>query len=152
MRKDLCFLILSVFFVLKGGFVFAQSNEIIDKLLDEKIALFGETVYISLAAAGLIQESASIEESITILETKNWGIVKSKDDPISLGEYSYLLMKIFDLKGGLMYSLSPGPRYACREFEYLGFIKLKPTPYRNISGEEVLQILGKLLTWLREHK
>jgi hypothetical protein len=152
MRKSLFFLIFGGLVILPSALVSAQSNELLDKLLDEKAASFGDTVYLGLSSAGLVPETASVEESVSFLEGKQWGLSKSKDDPISLGEYSYLLMKIYDIPGGLMYSLSPGPRYACREFEYLGLVKLKPTPYRNVSGEEVIQMLGKFLEWREEHK
>jgi len=148
--KRSCFLLLVFLFsgVLAG---FAQSNKLIDGVLGQKEADYSTTIYLVLSAAGIVPESATVEDAVKVLGEKNWGI--AQPDPsatISLGQYSYLLMKAFDIEGGLMYRLLPGPRYAPREVAYLGFVTDRPTPYRSVSGEEVLRILGMVLSWKEE--
>jgi hypothetical protein len=54
-------------------------------------------------------------------------------------------MKAFDEKGGLMYRLFPGPRYAVRELAYLGLVHGKAHSGRFPSGQEVVQILSSYL-------
>jgi len=131
--------------------LFAQSNIIIDELLAEEKATFGKTVYISLVAAGLIPEEKSVGESLQYLDTLGWKLKeKGTNDIIKLGEYSYLLMMAFDISGGIFYTLFPGPRYAVREFAYLGFVRRSPLAYRTLSGEEVIRILGKVLEWEKD--
>ena len=56
-------------------------------------------------------------------------------------------MKAFEIPGGLLYALFPGPRYACNELAYLGFIKGNNSPYRTLSGEEMLRMMGYALGW-----
>jgi hypothetical protein len=126
---------------------FAQSNSIIDEVLDQQKADFSMTVYLVLSAARLVPESATIQESMAALTERGWLVPADGPAEISLGQYSYLLMKAFDIPGGLMYRLFPGPRYATREAAYLGFVTDRPTPNRSVSGEEALRILGAVLAW-----
>jgi hypothetical protein len=124
----------------------AQSNQILDQLLQQPQARFGDVVYLTLAAAKIVADTATPDQAIQTLQQQNWkAAILAADAPISLGDYSYLLMKAFNVKGGIFYSLFPGPRYACRE---LGFLKVIPSdarPLRYVSGEEVVRILGNML-------
>jgi hypothetical protein len=70
---------------------------------------------------------------------------RGAQDPVTLGEISFLIMKTLGLPGGLMYMIFPGPRYAARELAYLGFIPGNTHPSRAISGQEVMHILGQAL-------
>jgi len=145
----LCFL-LSVFV---SRPLLAQSNRLIDQLLQEDKATFGKSAYLCLMAANLIPQRAGVADALAYLEKANWGItVKKADEPIQLGELAYLLMKAFDMKGGIMYSLAPGPRYACRELAYLDIISGKVSPYRYISGERALQIISNTVAWREDRQ
>ncbi len=130
----------------------AQSNQLLDQLLDEPQATFGDVVYLTLAAAKVVPDTATPAEAIQALQQQGWKVeMLPADAPISLGTYSYLLMKAFKVSGGLFYGLFPGPRYACRE---LGWLKVIPTdarPLRTLSGEEAVRILGRMLA-LQEEK
>lgn len=128
--------------------VSAQSNAVIDELLEKETADWGNTAYLVLSAAELIDENTEISKVLSILEKQQWNLKLHKEkQSITLGEYSYLLMKAFNVPGGLMYMLIPGPRYAARELSYLNFIDDDSSPYRTLSGEEVLRIMGRLLEW-----
>ncbi len=145
--------LLFLFFILIAGnmTLAGQSNVLIDNLLVEEKATFGKTAYLALAAAGIIPEEATLEDAIYVLEKQEWGIdLKEPDNPITLGEFSFLLMKAFNIQGGLMYSIIPGARYACRELAYLKVIPGNTSTYRTPSGEEVVRILGRLLEWKEE--
>ena len=126
----------------------AQSNALLDVLLEEKQASFGNTVYLALAAADIIEETASPSQASVILEQQDWGILRKEvDEPITLGEMSFLYMKTFKIRGGLLYRLFPGPRYAARELAYMGFVDGSSSAYRIPSGEEAVRILGDVLEW-----
>jgi hypothetical protein len=131
----------------------AQSNQLIDQLLQEDQATFGKSAYLCLMAANLIPQNAGENDALAYLEKANWGMaVKKADEPIRLGELAYLLMKAFNMKGGIMYSLAPGPRYACRELAYLDIITGRVHPDRIISGERALQIIGNMVAWKEDHQ
>ena len=126
----------------------AQSNLVLDELLEEDQASFGNAVYITLTASGLAPDEISPEEAVEVLEQQNWGVtLKRVDEPITLGEISFLFMRAFEMKGGIMYRLFPGPRYASRELAYWGFIVDDSSASRIPSGEEALGILGNVLEW-----
>ena len=129
----------------------AQSNLVLDELLEEDQASFGKAVYITLTASGIVPDDSSPEQAVAVLEEQNWGLtLRGADEPITLGEMSFLYMRAFDMKGGIMYRLFPSPRYASRELAYLGFINGDSSSRRIPSGEEALRVLGNLLEWKEE--
>jgi hypothetical protein len=146
MRKS-C-LLLPVFLFVVSAIGFTQSNKLLDELLEQKEAGFATSALLVLSAAGIIPEDATLEKAAAALAEQNWGIqVPEEPKAISLGEFAYLLMRAFDIPGGVMYRLLPGPRYAAREIAYLGFIVDRASPYRSLSGEEALDALGMALEW-----
>ena len=142
------FFILFVSIIVNVPTLYAQSNELIDKLLAQEEATFGETVVLVLSGAGLIGENSSEAEAISYIKDKNWGFNEIKtDSPVTAGALSLLVMRAFDIPGGIFYRLFPGKRYAYREMVYLGLISKKGGPYRKLTGEEVLRVLQSTLEW-----
>jgi len=68
------------------------------------------------------------------------------DESITLGKLSFLMMKAFDIKGGMMYFFLPGPRYAFRIMVSRSFIQGAADPAMTVSGEWFLRILGNVLS------
>jgi len=126
----------------------AQSNTVVDALLAEKSATFGEAAYMVMAAITAVPDTASVEDAVAALKARQWGIgVPDTSSPITLGQYSYLLMRAFKIGGGIMYGLFPGPRYAARELAFRKLISGDASPYRTLSGAEVVQILGNVMSY-----
>ncbi len=128
--------------------LWAQSNAVMDSLLAQKQASFGDAVYMAMSAVKLVPETASPADAIKALKGEAWGVsVLAADAPITLGQYAFLLMRAFKMRGGLMYSLFPGPRYAARELAYDRLIYGDASPYRTVSGREVVEILGSVMRY-----
>jgi hypothetical protein len=143
--------LLPIFLSLVAAAGFAQSNGVIDEVLGQEKADFSMSVYLVLSAAEIIPESATTDEALSALSEKGWGLAPPGDGAtITLGQYSHLLMQAFGIPGGVMYRLFPGPRYATREAAFRGFVSDRPTPYRSVSGEEAIRILGAVLSWKEE--
>ena len=125
-----------------GGVLGAQSNQVVDRLLDEKAAQFGDAAYMILNAAGIVPEEATDADVVAAVQAGGWlkGPV-TESQPITLGQVCYLIMKTQKMSGGLLYRMFPGPRYATREFAYMKFIRGIPHPGRTVSGEEVMRML-----------
>jgi hypothetical protein len=124
----------------------AQSNQLLDQILEQPKVSFGQAAYLVLTAVQKLPETASPEQAADALTSSGWKVkVRAADQPISLGEYSYLLMQAFGLKGGLFYRLLPGPRYAAREMAFSRFIRGDGSPYRTLSGEEAVGMLQRAL-------
>jgi hypothetical protein len=146
-------LILLLAFMLLGAIVHvsAQSNEVLDALLEEETTSFGQAAYLVLTASARIPDDTSPAEAAEEITAQGWKLpARTAEEPLTLGEYSFLLMQAFELKGGIMYRIIPGPRYAGRELAYLKFIKGNTSPYRTFSGEEAIGILGRLMEWKEE--
>jgi hypothetical protein len=124
----------------------AQSNEVIDRLLQQPRTSFGAAAYLVLAASEAIPPEATEQEALATLGQKHWRLrTRQAEEPIRLGEYCYLIMKAFEVKGGLMYHMIPRPRYAVRELAYLGIVRDKAYSARYPSGQEAVQILSSFL-------
>jgi hypothetical protein len=67
------------------------------------------------------------------------------DENITLGKLSFLIMRAFNIKGGMMYAILPGPRYAFRTMVSRSFIQGAADPSMTVNGERFLHILGKVL-------
>lgn len=124
----------------------AQSNDVLDELLDQDPARFAHTAYVVLAAAEMIDENVSVSEAYQAYQALGWRLsAKSAEEPVSAGELSYMIMKSLDLRGGVMYSILPSPRYAYRELVYDGFLPARLSKQREVSGEQVLRYLGAVM-------
>jgi hypothetical protein len=124
----------------------AQSNTLIDTLLDAKEAAFGDAAYLVLSAARIIPENSTPSGAVWTLQARDLGVGgRSAAASITLGEYAFLIMKAFGMRGGIMYRIAPGPRYACRELAFLGVLEGNPAPNRRLGGPEAVRILSRLL-------
>jgi len=124
----------------------AQSNSVIDTLLAEKAATFGKSVYLVLSAADAIPQDADVAVALKFVNDKGWlGTPKSAGDPVTFGQFSYVLMKAFNISGGVFYHLFPGPRYAAREVVYRRWVADPLGPNDRLSGSQALYILRTYL-------
>lgn len=139
-------LMLAIALLAGVGSLWGQSNELLDELFEEPATTLEQAAYLVLTAAGRIPDDSSPADAAAALAAQGWTVPeRSADEPLTLGEYSHLLMQAFELNGGLMYRIFPGPRYAGRELAYLQLIKGDTSPYRTFSGEEAIGILGRLM-------
>ena len=124
----------------------AQSNAVIDALLDADPAAFSDAAYLVLSAAKVLTEKATPKDTVWALQARDWGIAaRPAKEPITVGEYASLLMQAFEVRGGILYRLFPGPRYACRELAFLGLLEGSTATGRRLSGGEAVRILSRFL-------
>jgi hypothetical protein len=131
---------------------FAQTAGRLDLILDAERVSFAQAALIILPAAGLLSPDAGEEEAFAYV--RDWfsrraagqDLPIKTGDSIKMGELSYLVMRSFNLSGGLMYALFPGPRYAYRALAWRRLLPLNADPGRFLSGEELLYITGQVLS------
>lgn len=151
MPKSVCFTFYFMVFFSVG--CFAQSNDRIDELLSQEQAEFGHIVYVLLNAGGIVEDQTSVESAYGRYAELGWLLAKKPiDAPLSVGELSYIIMKSLGLRGGLMYTILPSPRYAHRELVYKGMISGKIRAERKVSGDEVLRYVGTILRMMEAEK
>lgn len=148
MSKSKITFICSILILLSIPVLYAQFNQQIDLLIEQENASYGRAVYLVLVASEYCDETVSLAQALEALQGKDWKIIpKGIDDTITLGEYSYLLMRAFNIPGGIMYMIFPGPRYAVRELVYHKLILENPESGRLLNGEEVMIMLTRVMSW-----
>jgi hypothetical protein len=114
--------------------------------------LSSDTVTYAAAARFLLEASETMktskpEEAFNYAVEQNWLPKKAAaEDPARLDAISLLLMRSFDIKGGLFYSLAKNPHYAYRELVHKKIIQGRTDPAMKLSGERLLLITGRILS------
>jgi hypothetical protein len=119
---------LALFF---GSFVHGQTAAEMDALLDT-----GEITW----------DQAGSGAAFALALERGWLPGKAAaDSPATLGGLSFLISNAFSIQNSLLYAPFPGPRYAYRQLDYLGLVPGLRYPAMNVSGERLIQILGRVL-------
>jgi hypothetical protein len=122
----------------------AQTAARLDAILDTERVSFAQAAVVILPAAGLLDPEAGDAEAFAAAGA--WLPLRAEPDgPITMGELSRLVMGSFNLTGGFMYALFPGPRYAYRALAWRRLLPPNPDPARFLTGEELLYITGLVL-------
>ncbi|GHV72074.1 hypothetical protein AGMMS49928_27400 [Spirochaetia bacterium] len=134
-----------------GASLSAQTAERMDILLGTAEVSCAMAAIVVLPAAGIIPVGSSPEAAFAFaaeqgLLPKNAGA----DRAIKLGELSFLIMRSFNMKSGIMYALFPSSRYAYREMTYRKLIQGRNDPSLTVSGERLLRIIGRTLEYVGE--
>jgi hypothetical protein len=131
----------------------AQTAGELDLLLDTKELSYVQAARFVLEAAEALPGSAPGEEAgpEAFRMARRWGWLPRgarMEDPIPFRDLSLLIMEAFRLRGGLMYSLFHNSRYAYRELIYHQIIQGRADPVRPVSGERLLRVLGRVLSYI----
>jgi hypothetical protein len=151
-RKPRTFTIAWVFLLTIHGFLHAQTASEIDLLLANKEIAFAHACRFTLAAAAKTGAEIADDQAAFTRAHENGWLPKQADadNPIRMGELSFLIMRAFNMKGSFLYALFPNPRYAFRELDHLKLLPGRRSPMSQVSGEELLWILGMVLSYLEE--
>ena len=148
-KRIIKILFCSVFFLL-GAFVFAQTAAELDIVLQADTVSAAQAARFVLGAAGLLPPGLSgpAAESTAYETARSNGWLKSTaGENISLKETAFLIMRAFELKGGILYSLFKNPRYAYREMIYRKLIQGRTDQSMKMSGRRLLLILDRTLAY-----
>ena len=124
--------------------VFAQTSADIEAVLGEEQITFEQAAFFTLALATENQQDGP-QAAFALVKERGW--LPESTESGNVIDYkclSYLIMKAFDLDGGLMYRLTGNQRYAYREMRSRGFLSGRVYSSLPVSGEQLLQILGNV--------
>jgi len=141
------FLLFTLCFLAGAVFLSAQSTA------DEVETLLGANAVTYAQAARFVLEASdamitrSPEEAFSYAAERKW-LPKnaSAGDTARLDGVSLLLMRSFDVKGGIFYSMAKSSHHAYRELVYRNVIQGRTDPAMNVSGGELLFLVGRLLS------
>ncbi|MDR1175451.1 MAG: OmpA family protein [Treponema sp.] len=129
----------------------AQTAAELERVLALPAVSYGDAVWFVLSAAGtVLPETAerSAGGAYRFAADNNWFPKKAAaETPVTLGGVSLLIMKSFNIKGGFMYSLFSGSRYAYRELTYRKIIGGRAYSTMTVSGAHLLRIIGRALDY-----
>ena len=139
-------LFFAVFFM-AGTFVFAQAGvHEVETLLNTGAVTYAQAARFVLEASSA-QTAFNQEEAFLYAEERGWLPKKAAADGTArLDEVSKILINAFGMKGGIMYSLTKGSKYAYRELVYKNIIQGRVVGSMPVSGEYLLFITGRMLS------
>ncbi|MGI5117652.1 hypothetical protein [Treponema sp. SP13] len=121
---------------------YAQRADFVTRLIAADKATYGEVCYLSAVYQGFVGENASYEDALHALVQK--GQANSRADvngAVTLQELSWLMAKLWDIKGGLMYRATKrSARYTFRQFKVDGILPATADPSKKASGSDVLNM------------
>ena len=127
----------------------AQTAIRLAAMLDKPEINYAEAAAFALEAAGKAA-FADTGEAFRYAKERKWLPAKAQSGSIARYDgVSLLLMKAFELKGGMFYSMTKSPHHAYRELAYLDVIQGETDPAMIVSGEEFLFMINQLL-YLKE--
>jgi len=134
--------LLTILFLVFPVFIHSQTAAELETIIDTESVTCAQAAWIVCNSAG---DKADMEAAFNQAVENGWLKTAAADDPITLGKLSFLMMQAFEIKGGMMYSLAAGPRYAYRSMVSKSYIEGSSDPAMKVSGERFLLILGKVL-------
>ena len=134
------------FSVLLSAPLQAQTAARLEALLNQPELSWSEAAAFVLEASETEGYSNGADAFSHALEQK-WLPKKAlSEGPVHLNGIALLLMRSFDLKGGIFYSLFKNPHHAYRELVYKQVIRGETDPDMIVSGSELLLMISRLLT------
>jgi hypothetical protein len=141
------FLVLMALIIIIPAFLPAQTAAELDAILQTPAVSCAQAArFVSGAADGSAGTADLSANAFDQAVSRGWLKNAAPDDPLTLGALSFLMLKAFNIKGGMMYAIFPGPRYAYRTMVSRAFIQGPADPAMRVSGERFLLILGNVLS------
>jgi hypothetical protein len=139
-----------------SAFLPAQTAVKMDAILETPVISCAQAAWFVLDAVNTVPSESPVqdegmENAFRQVMDNHWLPQKTNPgDPVTLKALSFLLMRAFNIKGGLMYTVLPGPRYAFRTLVSRSLIQGAADPDMTVSGERFLHILGNVLSYAGE--
>lgn len=138
-------IIFAITLILFSSILFAQSDEVLDRLYEEENARTLETALLVFQASNSLTDQATIEDASKLLGESKWGQkVLNDGEFITVGGFSQLLLEAFQMEHGIMYNILPVRRYALKEMLYNGYILGNPYPGNIMTSFNVIYAVSSM--------
>jgi hypothetical protein len=135
-------------FLFFGSSLHAQTADRIERLLEQKLVSYQEAALLVLEASGHLEPASqtSPQDAFAFAREQGWlpANVEANYD-VNLKGLSLLIMRAFDIKGGVFYSLFKNPHYAYRTLVYYNIIQGRADPLMPITGEYLLFTVNRAM-------
>jgi len=145
-RNSLTLLFVTGYLFFGNCFLFAQTAERIERLLEQDRVSYRDAALLVLEASGHLdsEKQTSADDAFSFAVERGWlpkGAQANGD--ASLSGLSLLVMQAFEINGGALFSLFKNPHYAYRAMVYRGVIQGRADPQMPVSGELLLYTVSK---------
>jgi len=146
-KRSYRFLFLFSFFIFFSSFAYPQTAERIERLLETSAVSYEDAASFVLEAADVLAAPRPAA-AFSYAAGQGW-FPKSAtaDGAARLDEVSLIVMRAFNIKGGLFYSVAKNPHYAYRELVYLNVIQGRNDPAMAVSGDLLLFMINRVLSY-----
>jgi len=138
-----------IFFIFLSSFLYPQTAERIERLLATNAVSYEDAAALILEAADLrvtVDANVSAAEAFSFAAEQGWLPARARgSDNARLDGVSALIMRSFNMRGGLFYSLTKSPHYAYRELVYRNIIQGLSDPRMAVSGVLLLFMVNRVL-------
>lgn len=147
MKKKI--LVIALLLVVFAAAVSAQSADALTRLIEADKATVGDIAYFLAVYRGSVSENATATDAIRALQEENiCSNSVSADNVLTYKVFAGMLMRTWNVRGGLMYTLTKSDRYALRDLQAKGFISSGADPVAAVSGYEALAVINDCMTEL----
>ena len=137
----------AIFFILLSSFAYPQTAERLERLLTSDTVSYEDAAHFVLEAADVFAASNPAEALGYALE-RGWLPKRAAAGGTArLDGVSLLIMRSFNIQGGLFYRITKAPHYAYREMVYQNVIQGSNDPAMAVSGDILLFMLNRVLSY-----
>lgn len=139
MKKIIFTLILGFF--ISSFFVFAE-NDSITELKTKNQIKFRDLSVTVVRMLNLASSDITPEDAINLLINEFPKLNRiSNEAYLSYRDVSFIAMQVWNISGGLFYSIFQNKHYSFRELQFKELIPLDIDPYKKISGADALSLI-----------
>ena len=142
--------IILIFMMAVPVYLYSQTAQLIEELLNTDAVSNQQAAWLVLEAADISRQMGinSQIEAFRFAAEQQWLPMNAQaHGRARLDQISYLIMRSFNMRGGIFYSLFGGPHYAYRELVYRNLILGKTVPRMHVSGYDLLFIVNRVLSF-----
>ena len=123
-----------------------QYGLVLHSAVSEDRLSVGASIRLLGVACGSLRPEIGLEEARATLARLRITLPKDPDEsPITFGNFAFLLCQLFDVRGGVMYGLFPGPRSAFNELWSRGLLPAYARSGGLIGGPDALLVLRRFI-------
>jgi hypothetical protein len=148
MEKKIQLFLLFSLFLFVSSFVSAQSTATeMETLLSTPAVTYSQAARFVLQASEKMTTRNPAEAFNYALKQKWLPQKIGPEDPADLKSISLLIMRSFELNGGIMYGFTKGSRYAYRELTYKNIVQGRTDPDMIVTGERLIFYIGRVFSY-----
>jgi hypothetical protein len=138
--------IVAALLVVASANLFGQYGPVLHAVAGQDRISVGESIRLLGAASGSLRPEIGADEARATLQKLGVRLPRAADDsPITWGGYAFLLTQLFDLPGGVVYGIFPGPRSAFKGLQARGLVHGATRAGDFLTGADALLLLRQVL-------